>query len=409
MSIRSIKIDSVCIFSNLYPPIVSGSSTQSSGLARELASRGIEVSVITSKIDEKMPEYERSEDVHVYRLPSKIMPRMEIALNFPWLNYTYTLNNQKRIDDIIKRHRPKILHLHNHMFDLSFSATKFRNRYKIPLVVTIHTVIKHSRQFYNLILYPADRIFLRKTVIDKTDLIICPDYNVRRYVEEAFKAKNHILIPYGIDQLKPPMPEKINRIEEKYELKEKNIILSLGHVHELRNRIDLIEAMPKVLKNVPNAILLIVGEVTTDLPGKLVSSLGIQKSVVFTGAVPHDDISAYFSLAKVEAHWLNQDDPEETSLGIASLESMSFGKPIIAVANVDTYGEGVLKNGQNCVIAKHSNSDYLANIITELLDDEEKRKMIGNNAYKTIQEYFTWGSICRQTLKAYELACDTLK
>ncbi len=398
----------VCMFSNLYPPVVSGSSTQSSGLARELVKRGVEVSVITSKIDSMMPEYERSEGIHIYRLSSKILPKLELALNFPWLNYTLTPKNQRRIDDIIKKHRPEVLHLHNHMFDLAFSASMVRRRYKIPLVITIHTVIKHSRHVYNYLLYPADRILLRKTVIEQADLIICPDYNIRRYVEHAFKVKNHIIIPYGIDRLELPSFEKLDRIEKKYGLKGKKIILSLGHVHELRNRIDLIEAMPSILKKIPTALLLIVGAVITDSPQKKVASLGIQNNVIFTGHVPHSDISAFMSLAEIEAHWLNQENPEETSLGIASLECMSFSKPIIAVANEDTYGKGVLKSDKNCIIARPNDPDYLADTITDLIIDEEKRHNIGRNACETIEKYFTWECICRKTLTAYEetIACS---
>jgi len=398
------------MFSNLYPPVVSGSSTQSSGLARELVMRGVDVTVITSKIDRKLPEYELSEGIHIYRLSSKILPKLEVALNFPWLNYTLTPKNQRRIDNIIKKHRPEVLHLHNHMFDLAFSASMVRRRYKIPLMITIHTVIKHSRQFYNYLLYPADRILLRKTVIERADLIICPDYNILRYVEEAFKVNNHLIIPYGIDRLESPSFEKLDRIKRKYGLKGKKIILSLGHVHELRNRIDLIKAMPRIIEKVPTAILLIVGAVITDSPLKKVALLGIQNHVVFTGHVPHSDISAFLSLAEIEAHWLNQENPEDTSLGIASLECMSFSKPIIAVANEDTYGKGVLLNEKNCIIARPNDPDYLADSIIDLLVNEEKRNNIGHNACETIKEFFSWECICRKTLKAYEeLIASTIK
>jgi glycosyltransferase involved in cell wall biosynthesis len=329
------------------------------------------------------------------------MPRVEIALNFPWLNWTFIPENQKRIDAIIEKHRPDILHLHNHMFDLAFSAVRIRHRYRIPLAVTIHTIIKHTRDIYNVLLYPADRILLRKIVIEHSDLVICPDYNVKTYVEEAFRAKNHIIIPYGIDRLKPPLPDKTDNIINKFGLKGKRVILSLGHVHDLRNRIDLIKAMPAILAKVPNALLLIVGAVTTDTPVQKANELGVQRAVVFSGAVPHDDISAFLSLADIEAHWLNQDKPGVTSLGIASLESMSFGKPIIAIANVDSYGKGVLQNGENCIIAKSNDSMYLAEIIIDLLENRDKRERIGFEAYKTIKNHFAWESVCKQSLNAY--------
>ena len=126
----------VCMFSNLFPPVVSGSSTQSSTLARELVKRGHEVVVITAHVDSNTPAYEHLDGVHIYRLPALRLPRLPIALNFPWLSVTFTPGNQRRIAAILDRHQPDVLHLHNHMFDLAFSAVRMHRRFKKPLVVT---------------------------------------------------------------------------------------------------------------------------------------------------------------------------------------------------------------------------------------------------------------------------------
>src|SRR5205807_1271870 len=101
----------VVMFSNLYPPVVSGSATQSSSLARELAKRGCEVAVITARVAGGSPEYERVDGVHVHRLPALRLPKAAIALNFPWLSYTFTPANLRRIAAILDRHSPDVLHL----------------------------------------------------------------------------------------------------------------------------------------------------------------------------------------------------------------------------------------------------------------------------------------------------------
>lgn len=403
MIIGTEKIKSVCILSNLYPPVVSGSSTQSSGLAKELSDRGINVAVITARVNSNSTGYEKIDNIHIYRLPCKKIPRFEIALKFPWMNYTFTHSNWKKICNIIKIHKPDVLHLHNHMFDLSFSAVLARKHFGIPLLITIHTIIKHVRNRYNILLYPADRIFLRRTVIKHSDLLISPDYNVKAYVEEAFDKKNEV-IPYGIDELKVPSNDQIVNIKNKYNLDGKNVILSVGHVHELRNRIDLINAMPDIIKEAPNTILLIVGAVTTKIPKDRSIQLGVHDNVVFTGPVPHKEISTFLSIAKIEAHWLVQDKPEKTSLGTASLEGMSFGKTIMAVANEDTYGRGVLCNNHNCILVEPNNPKTLAKTIIKLFNTPNKIETIGKNAYETIQKHFTWKTVGDQTLKAYQNA-----
>ena len=84
----------------------------------------------------------------------------------------------------------------------------------------------------------------------------------------------------------------------------------------------------------------------------LARTLGVEDAVIFTGPVDHAAIPAFLALADVEGHWLNQDDPAKTSLGIASLEAMSAGKPILAAANPDTYGPGVLRDGENMFLRR---------------------------------------------------------
>jgi glycosyltransferase involved in cell wall biosynthesis len=273
-----------------------------------------------------------------------------------------------------------------------------------PLVVTIHTVVKHSLDRYNLLLAPFDRIFLNHLVIQKADIIINPDLNTQRYVVETFGRRDSVIVPYGITLPQVTDDSTVEYIKNNYYLIGKQVILSLGHVHDIRNREDLIEAMPYILCQVPNAVLLIVGSVSTQEPIQRVKRLGLQNSVIFSDYVPHSQIPAFLELADIEAHWLNQDGMENTSLGIASLEAMWAGKAVLAAANERTYGDGVLKNGENIILVKRGNSRELAEIIVHLLGEKEKRATIGAKARQTIMRHFSWESVCSQTVQAYQEA-----
>ena len=79
----------VCMFTNLYRPVVSGSSTQTEALARELVKRGHQVVVITAKVLGG-PDYEQTESGHIYRLPAYRLPKIPIGFNYPWLSFTFT-------------------------------------------------------------------------------------------------------------------------------------------------------------------------------------------------------------------------------------------------------------------------------------------------------------------------------
>lgn len=394
----------VCMFSNLFPPIVSGSSTQTEGLSRELSKRGHQVIVITAQTPENRNNYEASEGVHIYRLPAIPLPRMRISFNFPWLSYTFTPGNLKRVHWILHKHQPDVLHLHNHMFDLAFIAVLMCRHINKPLVVTIHTIVKHSLVRYNLLLAPFDRIFLKHLVIQQAEIIINPDLNTQRYVVETFGRRDSVIVPYGITLPQVTVYSTVENIKRKYRLMGKQVILSLGHVHDIRNRKDLIEAMPYILHQVPNAVLLIVGSISTQEPIQRVKRLGLQNSVIFSDYVPYSQIPAFLELADIEVHWLNQDSMENTSLGIASLEAMWAGKVVLAAANERTYGDGVLKNGENIILVTPGNSQKVAEIIVHLLEDKEKRAVIGAKARQTIMKHFSWESVCSQTIQVYQEA-----
>ncbi len=144
-----------------------------------------------------------------------------------------------------------------------------------------------------------------------------------------------------------------------------------------------------------------MGAVSTSLPKDLAHSLHIEHSVIFAGARPHKEVFALLQIATIEAHWLNQDIPEKTSLGIASLEAMSQGKVVLAAANVDTYGKGVLRHNENVVIVEPDKPKELAETIIGLLRDRDRRERIGNNAKRTIEEHFSWQKVAEKHSELY--------
>jgi glycosyltransferase involved in cell wall biosynthesis len=394
----------VCMFSNMFPPVVSGSAIQSSSLARELASRGHRPFVICARVDETSDEYEELDGVPVYRLPAIKLPKLPIALNSPWLSYTFTPGNIRRVIEIFERHRPEAIHLHNHMFDLALMAVSMRKRFAIPLIVTLHTMIRHSNPLYNVLLYPADRLVLRRLVAEQSETLICPDENILEYAQRVFPRTGRALIPYGIDILDHADRDQVERFRGLYGLDGKRVILSLGHVHGLRDRRELVAALPAVRKAVGDVVVIIVGDEGVDTPRKLAADLGVSDSVIFTGHIPRDQVAAHLALADIEMHLFYQDSGGKDSLGMASLEAMGSGLSVIGAAHKDTYGKGLLRDGENVCLVRRGMGKDLEQVLIDLLQDRERRERIGLAAGKLVGDHFSWDSTCRQTLDAYSQA-----
>src|SRR5207245_910994 len=147
------------------------------------------------------------------------------------------------------------------------------------------------------------------------------------------------------------------------------VILSLGHVHNLRDRCDLIAAMPEIIREVPDVHLLIVGDIYTQRPIELAESLNIKSHITFTGSIPHDEIGKYLSAATIEAHWLSA----APGLGIAAMEAMSVGKAVVSSIGVDDLGKGVLRPGENIILIDRGSTTSIADGIIRLLSDASLR------------------------------------
>lgn len=389
----SRKTMRVAILTNLFHPVTTGSATHAGELARQLVERGHEVVVVTPKLDEQSPSHEIVEGVNVYRVRALRLPRHAIALNFPWLNWTLWPRNVRRVRSILEDHGTEIIHVHNHMFDLALTASYLRRKMGIPVVLTLHTVIKHSQRLFNAILYPADRIVLRRLVVRRADAVICPDVNIHNYLQAAFGRSDGHLIPYGITLPSHPGIDVEQEIRSTHGLDGRKVILSLGHLHALRNRLDLIRAISLVREVVPEVLLLVVGSIGDPRAQRLVETLGLSDHVVFTGQQSHRRVRAFHEIATVEAMWLDQDNAGLNSLGIACMEGMMVGRPVMAIANPDTFGPGVLKDGEHAIILRNRDVDLIADRLIEVLTNEAIADEVGRNAREFAIRHFSWPQV----------------
>ncbi len=92
------------------------------------------------------------------------------------------------------------------------------------------------------------------------------------------------------------------RVRRQIGLTNEPIILSSGHVIPLRNRVPLVRALPRILEHVPEARVVVVGEVFDREFLKVAADLGVDDRVIPVGRVPHEDVPDWIAAATVEAH-----------------------------------------------------------------------------------------------------------
>ena len=355
------------------------------------------MTVITAQYEKSLPSSENQHGIQIYRLPCLVLPQMSIAHNFKWMSFTFTPRNVRRIFNILSDKKVEILHLNGHIFDLALSSVLARLRLSIPLVLTIHAAVQHPDPKFGAILKALDCHFVRRFVVRFCDEITVPDTNYQKYVAERYHRQDVHLVPYGMD-FPIEAPNLNEQSREKFTAGAAPLIVSLGHVHEIRDRCDLIKAMPYVLDKYPRALLLIIGEVYTRKPVQLVDSLGLRHAVSFTGALPHETALGLVKIADIEAHWARKGI---AGLGIASLEAMALEKPVLAFAKSDLIGSVEIENWKHLVIPPRDNPGKIANILIRLIADKALRRQIGEHAKNFVQANYSWQAVCERMEAVY--------
>jgi phosphatidylinositol alpha-1,6-mannosyltransferase len=124
----------------------------------------------------------------------------------------------------------------------------------------------------------------------------------------------------------------------------------------------------------------------------------LSRSILFTGRARHDEIGAYFAAATIEAHWLGT----SLGLGIAAMEAMLAGVPVITSFDGDALGKGTLVADRDVLFVDRTSPETIAAPILRLLRDPELRRSVGDNGRRAIERTCSWPSVTLKVEAAYE-------
>ncbi|MFA4889125.1 MAG: glycosyltransferase family 4 protein [Candidatus Omnitrophota bacterium] len=173
----------------------------------------------------------------------------------------------------------------------------------------------------------------------------------------------------------------------------------IARLSEVKGHIYLIEAMSEVIKRVPEAQLLIVGEgrIQKDLES-LINRLGIGRKVKIIPSV--EDTAGVLSIIDVFVMPSLQE-----GLGLGLMEAMACGCAVVAtnVGGMKT----LIQDGENGLLVEAKDAGGLAVKIIDLLTDAGKRASLGKNARDFISGNFSQEKMAGETERLYEECVKT--
>jgi phosphatidylinositol alpha-1,6-mannosyltransferase len=174
-------------------------------------------------------------------------------------------------------------------------------------------------------------------------------------------------------------------------LQDKKIIISVGRLVHRKGQDKLIEAMPTILRKIPNAHLLIVGEGPyKNHLDKLVKKFSLEESVTFVGRILYDKLPTYLSAADLFAMPSRSRffGLEVEGLGIVYLEASACGIPVVA-GNSGGAPDAVME-GVTGFCVDGTDVDQVASAVIEVCSNAERASHMGAAGRNWIVDQWRW-------------------
>lgn len=225
---------------------------------------------------------------------------------------------------LVKRVKPDIIHFHFYPTYTILNYLKFITG--VPIIYTDHMGVRISNsKFKKLVrkIYYHINYLLFDVGIDR---IICvSDFVKQKFLNDYGIRSDKLYVIYnGINVRKFNSTHNTEQIKQKYNIKDEYVVSCVG-LRADKGPHFLLEAAPFVLKKIPNALFLFVGEddCKRDLE-QMATTLGIGDRVVFTGKII--DMSYLYAISSIVVI----PSVVEEAFCFVGAESMAAKVPIIA-------------------------------------------------------------------------------
>jgi glycogen(starch) synthase len=381
-----------------YPPrIIGGLGTHVHQLAVNLARMGESVHVITKDVEDT-PDYEEKEGVHIHRVPlyAPEIPQEE------WVPWTLQFNVallEKAIPLINERiGRVQVIHAHDWL--VAHAGIALKHAYRIPLVATIHATEygRHQQRVPEGMSRIIHQVEWWLT-FESFRTIACSNY-MRDEVMNIFELPYDkiTVIPNGIEYDLFKIDPDRERIRKQFIEPDSRMVFFVGRLVYEKGVQTVIEAMPKVLEEVPDLRFLVAGTGPhARALQALIEEFGLGHKIKLLGFVDSDILVKFYKCAD-----LTVVPSLYEPFGMVVLEAMMAKCPVI-VAETGGLKE-IVVHEETALCFKPGNSDSLAQAMIRVLKDEELAKRMTSDAASLIGEKYNWTRIARHTMEVYERA-----
>jgi glycosyltransferase involved in cell wall biosynthesis len=193
--------------------------------------------------------------------------------------------------------------------------------------------------------------------------------------------------------------DKISEIGDRRKdpgLVRKKVIGIVGRLAEQKGHKVLLEAMTEVIKEVPDAILLVIGEGPDREKLERIAKIGgLEDKVCFLGAKSQEDVFRLYGTMDVFAM-----PSLYEGFGLTAAEAMAASLPVVGTQIIGL--SEVTVDGETGYLVPPGNAQALTVKLITLLKDPEKRARMGQAGYEWVKANFSMEMFSESMLSVYE-------
>ena len=381
-------------------PLHSGYTFRSREILRQQRYRGWDTLHITSpKQGPSETDPEEVDGLLFYRSGEAT----GLSARLPVLNqYAVVRQLSRRLEQVARETKPNLLHAHSPSLN-GIAALKVGKRLGLPVVYEVRAFWEDAAVDHGTtsseggLRYRLTRD-LETYVLRRADAVttICEGLRGAIINERGVPVERVTVIPNAVDitRFQPDAhPDPTLAVE--LGVNQGPVIGFIGSFYAYEGLDLLIKALPRLIKQVPETRLLLVGGGFQDQRLRhQAAQLGIGDKVIFTGRVPHQEVGRYYDLVDVFAYPRHSMRLTDLVTPLKPLEAMASGRLVVA-SDVGGHKE-LIRDRETGYLFPSGDADALADTLAELLNARRRWPELKRNGREFVEQERNWAkSIAR--------------
>ncbi|WP_298601791.1 TIGR04063 family PEP-CTERM/XrtA system glycosyltransferase [Zoogloea sp.] len=381
-------------------PLHSGYTFRTAAILREQRALGWETFHLTSpKQGPCAAAHEEVDGLDFYRCP--VPPAGPAGLN----EWRLIRTAEQRLEALVRELKPDVIHAHSPVLN-AIPAIRVGRRLGVPVVYEIRAfwedaAVDHGTTSEGSLRYRATRA-LETWAIKRVGHVFTICEGLRQdIVARGVPDSRVTVIPNAVDvdgfQLSGTPDEQL---KAGLGLAGKTVVGFVGSFYAYEGLDLLLEAFPTLLGRHPELRLLLVGGGPQDANLKAQAErLGVADKVVFTGRVPHAQVSRYYDLIDLLVYPRHSMRLTELVTPLKPLEAMAQGR-IFAASNVGGHRE-LIRDGETGRLFAAGDAGALAATVSEMLDDRQHWPAMRQAGRRFVEDVRNWRNSVRNYVAVY--------